>query len=73
MAGASVETTLELWASSLRDVKTRIGLAAVIVRIADWTSGGERRSTALDSLNQRLARGDIDRAEYEEKRKLIGR
>ena len=24
MAGASVETTLELWASSLRDVKARI-------------------------------------------------
>ncbi len=24
MAGASIETTLELWASSLRDVKTRI-------------------------------------------------
>ncbi len=50
-----------------------VGLAAIIVWIADWTSGGERRSTALDSLNQRLARGEIDRAEYEEKRKLIGR
>ena len=24
MAGASIETTLELWASSLRDVKRRI-------------------------------------------------
>ena len=24
MAGASIETTLELWASSLRDVKARI-------------------------------------------------
>ena len=50
-----------------------MGLAAIIVWIADWTSGGERRSTALDTLNQRLARGEIDRAEYEEKRKLIGR
>ena len=50
-----------------------VGLAAIIVWIADWTSGGERRSTALDTLNQRLARGEIDRAEYEEKRKLIGR
>ena len=49
-----------------------VGLAAIIVWIADWTSGGERRSTALDTLNQRLARGEIDRAEYEEKRKLIG-
>ena len=42
-----------------------VGLAAIIVWIADWTSGGERRSTALDTLNQRLARGEIDRAEYE--------
>ena len=50
-----------------------VGLAAIIVWMADWTSGGERRSTALDTLNQRLARGEIDRAEYEEKRKLIGR
>jgi uncharacterized membrane protein len=41
--------------------------------VADWTSGVERRSTALDVLNQRLARGEIDRTEYDEKRKLIGR
>jgi uncharacterized membrane protein len=46
-------------------------LAAIIVWIADWTSG--RPSTALDILNQRLARGEIDRAEYDEKRNLIGR
>jgi putative membrane protein len=50
-----------------------VGLAAIIVWMADLTSGGERRSTALDTLNQRFARGEIDRAEYEEKRKLIGR
>jgi putative membrane protein len=50
-----------------------VGIAAIIVWVADWTSGGERRSTALDILNQRLARGEIDRAEYEEKRKLLGR
>jgi putative membrane protein len=50
-----------------------VGLAAIIVWVADWTSVGERRSTALDILNQRLARGEIDRAEYEEKRKLLGR
>jgi Short C-terminal domain len=49
------------------------GVAAIIVWMADLTSGGERRSTALDTLNQRFARGEIDRAEYEEKRKLIGR
>jgi uncharacterized membrane protein len=50
-----------------------VGLAAIIVWIADWTSGAERPSTALDILNRRLARGEIDRAEYDEKRKLIGR
>ena len=51
-----------------------VGLAAIIVWIADWTSGSGRRSTALDILNRRLARGEIDRAEYEkEKRKLLGR
>jgi uncharacterized membrane protein len=50
-----------------------VGLAAIIVWVADWTSVGERRSTGLDILNRRLARGEIDRAEYEEKRKLLGR
>ena len=48
-----------------------VGLAAIIVWIADWTSGG-RRYTALAVLNHRLASGEIDRTEYEEKRKLIG-
>jgi uncharacterized membrane protein len=48
-----------------------IALAAVIVWIADWTSG--RDATALDILKQRLARGEIDRTEYDEKRDLIGR
>jgi uncharacterized membrane protein len=50
-----------------------VGLAAIIVWIADWTSGGGRRATAIDVLNRRLARGEINRAEYDEKRKLIGR
>ena len=48
------------------------GLAAIIVWMADWTSGG-RHYTALAVLNRRLATGEIDRAEYDEKRKLIGR
>jgi uncharacterized membrane protein len=51
-----------------------VGLAAIIVWVADWTSVGGRRATALDILNRRLARGEIDRAEYdEEKRRLLGR
>jgi uncharacterized membrane protein len=49
-----------------------VALAAIIVWIADWASGA-RRYTALAVLNQRLASGEIDRTEYEEKRKLIGR
>jgi uncharacterized membrane protein len=50
-----------------------VGLAAIIVWIADWTSGTGLRPTAIDVLNRRLARGEIDRAEYDEKRRLIGR
>ena len=49
-----------------------VGLATVIVWVADWTTVGERRATAVDILNRRLARGEIDRSEYEEKRKLLG-
>jgi len=49
-----------------------VGLTAIIVWIADWTSVGAR-PTAIDILNRRLARGEIDRAEYDEKRKLMGR
>jgi uncharacterized membrane protein len=43
--------------------------AAIIVWVADWTT---RPLTALDILNQRLKRGEIDRAEYDEKRRLLG-
>ncbi len=46
----------------------------IFVWLADWASGGRDlgRRGALENLNQRLARGEIDRAEYEAKRKLIG-
>jgi uncharacterized membrane protein len=50
-----------------------VGLAAIIIWVADWTSVSAGRPTAIDVLNRRLARGEIDRAEYDEKRKLIGR
>ena len=52
MAFASIETTLELWASSLRDVKTRIRplftqdrVAASAGRFLDGLLGEERRKT----------------------------
>jgi uncharacterized membrane protein len=49
-----------------------VGLAALLIWVADWTTVSARRPTAIDVLRRRLARGEIDRAEYEEKRKLIG-
>jgi SRSO17 transposase len=52
MAGASIEATLELWASSLRDVKTRIRPLFTQERVAasaglflDGLLGHERRKT----------------------------
>ena len=48
------------------------GLAAIIVWVADWTSGG-RRYAALADLNRRLASGEIDQPDYEEKRKSAGK
>src|SRR3979411_146404 len=52
MTGASIETTLELWASSLRDVKSRIRPLFTQERVAvsagaflDGWLGDERRKT----------------------------
>jgi SRSO17 transposase len=52
MAGASIETTLELWASSLRDVKRRMHPLFTQDRVArsaegflDGLLGEERRKT----------------------------
>ena len=50
-----------------------LGLAVLIVWLADVTTVPGRRRTAVDILNRRLARGEIDRAEYDKKRKVIGR
>ncbi len=51
-----------------------IGIAAIFVWGADWASGGHdlNRRSALETLDRRFASGEIDRAEYEAKRKLIG-
>ena len=52
MTGASIEATLELWASSLRDVKERMRPLFTQARVAasagaflDGLLGGERRKT----------------------------
>jgi hypothetical protein len=44
--------------------------AAAILWLARWATHGY---PALDILEERFASGEIDEAEYEEKRKLIGR
>jgi len=49
-----------------------IGVVAIVVWIVQWANDHGRFRTALDILDERFARGEIDRAEYEEKRKLIG-
>jgi putative membrane protein len=48
-----------------------IGVIAIIVWVVQWAGGSRRSRTALDILNERFARGEIDRTEYEEKRKLM--
>jgi putative membrane protein len=50
-----------------------IAIAAIFVWIADWVSGGSDigRRSALETLDRRFANGEIDRAEYEAKYKLI--
>ena len=65
-----------------------IGVVALILWLVRWHShgahhhwyGGDyphggpgRGRTALDILEERFARGEIDKAEFEEKRKLLGR
>jgi uncharacterized membrane protein len=55
-----------------------IGFVAIILSAVRWARDIRRHrtstpdvGTALDVLNARYARGDIDRAEYREKRALI--
>ena len=36
-----------------------------------WQSDPQARTTPLDTLKHRFARGEIDRAEYEDRRKLL--
>jgi putative membrane protein len=48
-----------------------IGVIAIIVWVVQWAGDSRRNRTALDILNERFARGEIGKAEYEEKRKLM--
>ena len=49
-----------------------VGVIAIVVWLVQWASDYRRSRIALDILNERLARGEIDRDEYEEKLNLIG-
>ena len=67
MTGASIETTLELWASSLRDVKARMGGLFTQERVAasaglflDELLGNERRKTGWMRAERRVIRGHGD-------------
>jgi hypothetical protein len=62
MAGASIEATLELWASSLRDVKARMRplftqerVAASAGQLLDGLLGEERRKTGWIAKRRRRA------------------
>jgi putative membrane protein len=58
-----------------------IGVMVIFVWLVRWATrgypfydqGARRGHAALDILEERFAKGEIDKAEYEEKRKLIGR
>ena len=58
-----------------------IGAMVIFVWLVRWATRGypfyeqgiRRGHAALDILEERFARGEIDKAEYEDKRKLIGR
>jgi putative membrane protein len=62
-----------------------IGVMVILVWLVRWATRGYpfydqgihyhpgRGRTALDILDERFARSEIDKAEFEEKRKLIGR
>lgn len=53
-------------------------LIFIFVWLMRWSFGGRHRrrdrgGSALDVLDERFARGEIDRAEYEERRKILSR
>ncbi len=72
-------------ACSIFAVLAVIGIMAIFVWLVRWAVHGfpfyrhgfhdflHGRSTALDILEERFAKGEIDKAEFEDKRRTIGR
>jgi putative membrane protein len=56
-----------------QSTKTLAGLIAAVVLLIRAFAGGAAggRDSARHLLDERLARGEIDREEYEEKRRLL--
>jgi putative membrane protein len=54
-----------------------LALLVVFVWLVRWSLGGEqghaRGRSALDLLDERFARGEIDRKEYDERRQVLSR
>ncbi len=48
-----------------------LGIAFVVWLVGEASRGRHSRSRALDLLNERYARGEIDKKEYEAKKKDI--
>ncbi len=53
------------------------GVILLVVLVVRWLGGpstgapGERRKTALEILQERFARGEIDKEEYEERKRTL--
>lgn len=47
-------------------------LIALVVIAVRWFSQGASRPSALDLLNERYARGEIDKTEYDQKKRDLG-
>jgi putative membrane protein len=57
-----------MWLGPLFMIAVLALLVAAVVALARWMSGGRPGRTARDILDERYARGEIDREEYQRRR-----